>query len=131
MAAKEAEEAAAAETAKPARKTAARKKARKDDATLALQWDSHVRVFSTDRPLPPGFRNGPIRWQIDTLAWSFHAEKKAGDTGGTSPRRSAAEVAQALGEALAVDMPLRPNPLTERFPALADYLAFLNRLPRR
>jgi hypothetical protein len=36
MAAKEAEEAAAAETAKPARKTAARKKAKKDEATLAL-----------------------------------------------------------------------------------------------
>ncbi len=101
------------------------------DAALALRWDAHVRKFLDDRTLPPAFRDGPIRRQIDTLAWSFHAENEAKDPGGTVPKRSAAEVAHALVEALAIDLPLRPSPLAERFPALAEYLVFLNRLPRR
>ena len=101
------------------------------DAALALRWDARVRKFLDDRPLPPGFRTGPIRWQIETLAWSFHAENEVRTADGTTPKRSAAEVAQALAETLAVDLPLRPTSLSNRFPALADYLVFLNRLPRR
>ena len=101
------------------------------DAALALRWDARVRGFLDDRPLPPGFRTGPIRRQIETLAWSFHAENEVRNADGTTPKRSAAEVVQALAETLAVDLPLRPTSLTNRFPALADYLVFLNRLPRR
>ena len=101
------------------------------DAALALRWDARVRKFLDDRPLPPGFRTGPIRRQIETLAWSFHAENEVRDAEGTAPKRSAAEVVQALTETLSVDLPLRTTSLTHRFPALADYLVFLNRLPRR
>ena len=101
------------------------------DAALALRWDTQIRKFRDDRPLPLGFSDGTIRWQIGTLAWSFHSENVAKDSAETAPKRTAAEVAQALAEALATDLPLRPSPLVGRYPALADYLTFLNRLPRR
>jgi len=100
------------------------------DAALVLRWDALARRFADDRPLPRGFRRGPLRWQIGVLAWSFHAEREAG-VDPSAPRRSAAEAAQALAESLAVDVPLRPTPLSARYPAVASYLAFLGRLPRR
>lgn len=93
------------------------------EATRALTWDRHVRHFVPDRPLPPDFAQGPLRWQLDTLAWSFHTPP--------DPGVSPAEAPHALGDALAFDGPLRPNPFTERFPALAEYERFLARLPRR
>ena len=96
------------------------------DRALALRWHDHMRRFLADRPLPPHFAAGPLRWQLDTLAWSFHLDDDRG-----APRRSSAEVPHALAEALAVDLPVRPTPLATRYPALADYAAFLGRLPRR
>jgi hypothetical protein len=96
------------------------------DRDLALRWHERVRRFADDRPLPVGFARGPLRWQLDTLSWSFHLD---GDP--AARRRSAAEVPHAIGEALATDVPLRATPLSGRYPALASYAAFLGRLPRR
>ena len=92
-------------------------------AARALDWHAQVGRFADDRPLPAGFERGPLRWQLDTLAWSFHLEP--------DPIRSPAEVPHGLARDLAVDGPIRPNPLADRHPALADYAAFLGRLPRR
>jgi hypothetical protein len=99
-------------------------------ADLALRWHAAVGRFAADRPLPAPdtLRAGLLRWQLAVLAWSFHLDDVATAPG---PRRSAAEVAQSLAEALAVDVPLRPNPLTADHPALTSYLSFLGRLPRR
>jgi hypothetical protein len=99
------------------------------DSALALGWDARVRRFADDRPLPADFHNGPLRWQLATLAWSFHVEGVV--SGPNGPRRSALETAQALAEALTSDFPLWPTPLAERYPALDSYRAFLGRLPRR
>jgi hypothetical protein len=100
------------------------------DAALALRWDALVRCFVGDRPLPAGFRAGPLRWQVAVLAWSFHGEVDL-DADATLPRRSASEAVQSLSEALMVDVSLRPVPLTARYPALTHYVTFLARLPRR
>ncbi len=89
----------------------------------ALAWDEHLRHFAPDRPLPRDFARGPLRWQLDTLAWSFRLPP--------DPRRSAAEVPFALADALAVERPVRPSPLAVRYPALESYARFLGRLPRR
>ena len=99
------------------------------DAGMAMRWDAHARRFADDRPLPDDFRFGPLRWQLDVLAWSFHGESSSSSP--TPSGVSAAEVVQALGESLAVDTPLRPTPLSARYPALSSYLTFLGRLPRR
>jgi hypothetical protein len=99
-----------------------------------LAWDRAVRRFAADRPLPEGFRNGTLRWQLAALAWSFHVEQTRGlgvSDGPEAPRRSPSEVAQILADALARDVPLTPGPLAGRYPALAAYLDFLGRLPRR
>jgi hypothetical protein len=96
------------------------------DRAMALEWHAQVRRFADDRPLPPGFARGPLRWQLDTLAWSFHLDDPT-----TAPVRSPAEVPHALADALAIDAPLRPNSLTVSYPALAAYAEFLGRLPRR
>jgi hypothetical protein len=94
------------------------------DAAQAIAWDDRIRRFANDRPLPPGFANGPARWQAWVLAWSFHSES---DLRSHSP----AEEVQALGEALAVEFSLRPLMLEAEYPALRSYRAFLERLPRR
>jgi hypothetical protein len=91
----------------------------------ALAWDAQVRRFADDRPLPADFARGPLRWQLDTLAWSYHLDDP------DAARRSPAEVPHALAEALAVDLPVRPTPLAARYPALSAYASFLARLPRR
>lgn len=102
------------------------------DAGLALRWDAQIRRFAADRPLPPDFRAGSLRWQLAALAWSFHCESDVADLGDPRmPRRSPAEMAQALEAALAVDVSLSPTPLVERYPTLSHYLDFLGRLPRR
>src|SRR5262249_47022235 len=50
---------------------------RKDrDAELALRWHALTRRFGLDRPLPGEFLEGPARWQLATLAWSFHVENE-------------------------------------------------------
>jgi hypothetical protein len=95
------------------------------DSALALRWHAQVRRFATDRPLPEGFARGPLGWQLDTLAWSFHLDDDA------SAHRSPAEVPHALADALAVDVSLRDTRLTAQYPALAAYREFLARLPRR
>lgn len=89
----------------------------------ALAWDGHIRHFLADRPLPGDFARGPLRWQLATLAWSFHVE--------LDPRLAPAEVPPALGHALAAEGPVRPGPLAREYPTLADYARFLGRLPRR
>ncbi len=96
------------------------------DPALALQWDALARRFADDRPLPDGFRRGPLRWQLGVFAWSFHARVDP-----TSPSRSPEEVVQSLAESLALDVAIHPTPLSARSPALASYLGFLGRLPRR
>jgi hypothetical protein len=101
------------------------------DAALALRWDALTRKFADDRPLPADFRARPLRGRLAALAWSFHSEDVLGPVEPGGPRRASSEVVQALGEALAVDFPLRPTPLAGRYPALGRYLTFLGRLPRR
>jgi hypothetical protein len=96
------------------------------DRALALAWHAHVCRFLGDRALPEGFAQGPLRWQLATLAWRFHVDADV-----ASPRRSITEVPHALAEALAVDFPLRNLAQAQRYPALGSYLAFLRRLPRR
>jgi hypothetical protein len=95
------------------------------DRDLALAWDAQVRRFADDRTLPGDFARGPLRWQLETLAWSFHLDDP------DAARRSSAEVPHALSEALAVDVSVQPMPLAARYPALTAYAAFLGRLPRR
>jgi hypothetical protein len=89
----------------------------------ATRWHAHVLLFLPDRPLPADFARGPLRWQLDTLVWSFHLKP--------DPRQSDAEVPLALAAALAVDGPVRPQPRTRDDPALEHYAHFLARLPRR
>ena len=89
----------------------------------ALAWDDHIGLFAPDRPLPPGFASGPLRWQLDTLAWSFHLE--------LNPTLTAAEMPAAIADALARHEPIAPNPLEAEYPALAEYAKFLGRLPMR
>ncbi|WP_406698757.1 hypothetical protein V5E97_07710 [Singulisphaera sp. Ch08] len=96
------------------------------DRGLALEWHMQTRRFAPDRALPAGFQNGPLRWQLDTLAWSFHLDDES-----TALRRSPAEIPHALAHALAVDFSLRETPLVANHPALADYRKFLSRIPRR
>jgi hypothetical protein len=93
------------------------------DRDQARAWDEQIRRFLPDRPLPADFARGPLRWQLDTLAWSFHLA--------TDPRLSTAEVPLHLADRLAVEGPIRPSPLAGRYPALTSYTQFLERLPRR
>ncbi len=89
----------------------------------ALAWDEQIRRFVPDRPLPDGFEDQPLNGQLSTFAWSFHVP--------VDPRLTAEEIPQALGYALAVEGPIRSNPLSDRYPALREYVRFLQRLPRR
>lgn len=95
------------------------------DQARARAWDARVRQFAADRPLPADFAGGPLRWQLDTFAWSFHVEASR-DRG-----RTPAERVHALADALAIDVALNATPGVERSPALSGYRAFLGRLPRR
>ena len=92
------------------------------DGRRALSWDAQVRRFAPDRPLPRDFARAPLRRQLNVLAWSFHLDPFRGPT---------TEAPDALADALAVDGPIRPGALAARYPALADYARFLDRLPRR
>ncbi len=89
----------------------------------ALDWDAQIQRFAADRPLPSHFARGPLRWQLDTLTWSFHLDPDA--------RLAPAEIPLVLANALAVDGPIRPNPLADRYPILNDYARFLASLPAR
>jgi hypothetical protein len=93
------------------------------EADRALAWEAHLRRFAPDRPLPPDFATGPLRWQLEVLTWSFHLEP--------DPHRPAAEVPAHLADRLAVDVSTRPSPFESRYPALRAYARFLDRLPRR
>jgi hypothetical protein len=79
--------------------------------------------FRADRPLPQDFAVGPLRWQLRTLAWSFHVTP--------DERTSLGELPHALADALAVEGSIRPGALGARYPALNSYARFLSRLPRR
>jgi len=89
----------------------------------ALEWDRLIRRFLPDRPLPTDFSSGPLRWQIDTLAWSFRLDPDMTLT--------SAEALDALSEALTLDEPVRPNPLESTYPAIREYATFLERIPVR
>lgn len=96
------------------------------DRSLAREWHVRVRRFAPDRVLPASFPTGPLRWQLDTLAWSFHLDDEP-----AARRRSPAEIPHALAHALALDVSLRETPLVASHPALAAYREFLGQLPRR
>ncbi|SIO30381.1 hypothetical protein SAMN05444166_3628 [Singulisphaera sp. GP187] len=96
------------------------------DRTLAREWHLRTRRFAPDRALPAHFRDGPLRWQLDTLTWSFHLDDEP-----NAHRRSPAEIPHALANALALDVSLNETPLVASHPALAAYRKFLDRLPRR
>jgi hypothetical protein len=96
---------------------------REPGSDQALTWHDQIRRFVPDRPLPGDFSHGPLRWQLDTLAWSFHVRPDR--------RLSAAEVPHALADALASRAPVRPSPFAARYGALGDYGRFLGRLPQR
>jgi len=98
----------------------------KHDRALASKWDTLIRRFVADRPLPPDFASGPLRWQLDTLVWSFHL-----DDASSSHVRSVVEILHALADSLALDVPVRPIALMKEIPVLQRYFAFLDRLPRR
>ena len=100
------------------------------EAGLALRWEDHIHKFAADRPLPADFASKGISSQVALLVWSFHLDSDHRATN-TRARLSPAERVQALAEELTVDMALRPTPLVEQYPALASYLTFLGRLPRR
>jgi hypothetical protein len=93
------------------------------DSARARLWHAQVLRFRGDRPLPPDFRSGPVRWQLDTLAWSFHVDLNS--------RQSAAEVPHALARELALADAARPSQLALQYPALAAYVEFLAKLPRK
>ncbi len=97
--------------------------AREPGGERILSWHKHLEHFRTDRPLPRDFPSGPLRWQLSVLSWSFRVEPH--------PGLSPSEVPFALADALAAPWPVRPTPLANRYPALADYARFLSRLPRR
>src|SRR5205085_399729 len=66
------------------------------EGALALRWHDRIGRFAVDRPLPADFAHGPLRWQLDTLAWSFHLDGDRDPAGG---RRSLAEIPHVLGAA--------------------------------
>jgi hypothetical protein len=101
-----------------------------NDAALALRWHDLTQRFVDDRPLPPGFDAGPVRWQLDTLAWSFHLEAEPGVERAIR-RGTPQEVVQAMEESLSVDAPLPATSLSDRYPTLDAYRRFLGTLPRR
>ena len=86
--------------------------------------DALIRRFAPDRPLPVDFRKRSLASQVETFAWSFHGEESHAAVR-AGPRPSPSEVVQALGQRIAVAGSIR-LPL---LPALADYRAFLVRLP--
>jgi hypothetical protein len=100
------------------------------DAALALRWHDQVRRFADDRHLPEDFAQGPPRWQLATLIWSFHREDHP-EVVRMLDRGTPAEVIHALADVLAIDVPLPATSLGARHPALKEYREFLGRLPRR
>lgn len=98
------------------------------DAALALRWDESIHRFDDDHPLPDDFRLLPLRDQLAALRESFHLAVAAEPDG---PRPALSEIVDALGEALAADVPARPTALVAAYPALGPYRSFLGRLPRR
>ncbi len=97
------------------------------DGDRLLEWDAHIRHFLPDRPLPLAmYQDGPLRWQLDTLAWAFHIEP--------DPRLTLTEIPYALSDALSLPRPVHTwdaEPYAARYPAAAPYAEFLARLPRR
>jgi len=94
------------------------------DRTRALEWHTFLARFATDRPLPAGYRDGSLRWQLETLAWSLHLDR---DT----TRYALLELPHVLADWLSIGGAPRRNPLSERYPTLETYHAFLEGLPRR
>jgi hypothetical protein len=93
------------------------------DGERVLAWHAHIAHFLPDRPLPRGFADGPLRWQLDAFLWSYHLSP--------DPTLSLAEIPDALGDALAIDPALRPLAAAGRDPTLDAYAGFLGALPRR
>ena len=97
------------------------------DAALALRWHAQMRRFAADRPLPGDFARGPLGWQLDTFAWSFHLDPN--DLSGG--RRSSAGGRACTGRGPGQRSSAGPVPPEQRLPALAAYRDFLGRLPQR
>jgi GTPase-associated protein 1, N-terminal domain type 2 len=93
------------------------------DSIRAIAWHELVPRYLDDRPLPPDFATGPLRWQLDTLAWSFHLAPVS--------KESVAEMPEALARELSLAATARPNPLSSRYPTLTSYAEFLGKLPRK
>jgi hypothetical protein len=89
----------------------------------ALAMHAHISHYLPDHPLPEKFSNGNLRYQLVTLAWSFHVNH---DT-----RRPPTEIPAELEEALAVPFSARTGKLITGYPEVAEYEKFLRRLPRR
>jgi hypothetical protein len=93
------------------------------DSQRALAMHAHILHFLPDHPLPANFSRGTLRWQLVTLAWSFHIAHDS--------RRKISEIPAELSEALAGPASLKAASAAFRFPEVAEYEKFLARLPRR
>ncbi len=84
-----------------------------------------LRHFRPERPLPGDLELGPLRWQLETLAWSFDVP--------LPPALEAAEIPFHLAETLQIPSAPRsvPPDLAQRFPMLSNQSAFVANLPRR
>jgi hypothetical protein len=89
-----------------------------------LVWHETICRFVPDRPLPADFDRGPLGWQLDVLAWSYHLPSDLA--------RRPAEVPHALADALSRESRGQSlSPGNSRYPAINSYALFLARLPRR
>ena len=100
------------------------------DAVMALRWHALIRRFAGGRPIPDDFLDGPTRWQLATLAWSWRVDDDPGVVQALT-RGLPDEVVHALADVLSLDVPVPSTSLSGRHPALDDYRAFLGRLPRK
>jgi hypothetical protein len=89
---------------------------------IPLAWHRHLLRFADDRPLPEGFDSGSLPWQLATLSWSFHRDPEPAGVA----KDPFGELGRWLGRPWLVD----PHPLAGRYPPLAPYADFLQKLPR-
>ncbi len=85
-------------------------------------WHDHLLHFLPDRALPADFTDGPLDWQLQVLAWTFHVDLAA---------RPLEEWPAHLAESLSPPFVVRSSSLEDTYPPLVEYAKFLRRLPRR
>ena len=93
------------------------------ESERVLAMHAHILHFLPDHPMPATFSRGTLRWQLVTLAWSFHVSHDS--------RRKVSEIPAELSEALAAPTSVKAGSAAFRFPEVAEYEKFLARLPRR